>query len=243
MSGHEDSRSIRRQFAEKILDHPDSRRVETDHRLIDDDDAGLVKQGRGNNQPLLHAVGIGLDEMIRPVIEGKLDQELLGLLAVESVAEPVEIGDELHELHAGQLFVEEWPVGDETDDALGGLRFRGHRNAADSDGSFRRPEDACHHPDRCCFSGAVGTDETENLPLGDFEVQIVHRHGLAVQLGQMCQFDHRSISRISSFNLPISPTRSICRSASPRTKRMCVTSAGICPRTASAVTQPPRSFR
>ena len=65
---------------EEVLDHPDPRRIEPDHGFIHDDQPGIVQQGRGDHQPLFHPVGIGLDQVIRPVVEGKLDQQPLGLL-------------------------------------------------------------------------------------------------------------------------------------------------------------------
>ena len=243
MSGHEDRRSACGQLPEEVLDHPDPGRIETDHRFIDDDHPWLVQQGRGDDQPLFHPVGVGLDQVIGPVVEGKLDQEPLGLLTEEPVSEAVQVGDKPHELHAGQLLVKEGPVGNETDDPLGRLRIRGHRDPVDPDRPLRRPQHARHHPDRRRLSRPIGSDETEDLPLRHGEIQVVHRQGASILFSQVGQFDHRSISRISSFKRPISPTRSSWRSASPRTKRMWVTSAGICPRTASAVTQPPRSRR
>ena len=85
---------------------------------------------------------------------------------------------------------------------------RRHGDPADQDRSLRRPQDTRHHADRRGFSGAVGSDETEDFPLFHVEVQMVYRQGVSVPFGQIPQFDHLVISRISIFTLPISPSRS-----------------------------------
>ena len=222
----------------------DPRRIEADHGFIHDDQPGIVKERRGDDQPLFHPVGIGLDQVIGPVVEGKLDQEPLGLLSEDPVSDTVEIGDKPHEFHARQLLVEKGPVGNETDDPFGRLRIRRHGIPPIRDRPLRRPQNARHHPDRRGLSRAVRADETEDLPLRHREVQVVHRQEASVSFRQVRQLRSSRPSPGSPASTCRSiPTRSSCRSASPRTKRMWVTSAGICPRTASAVTQPPCSLR
>jgi len=243
MGGHEDGRSAFGQFTEKVLDHSDSGRIETDHRFIDNDHPGFVQQRRGNDQPLFHAVGIGFDQVVGPVVQGKLDQQFLSPLAEQAIRKTVQVGHETQKLHARQLLVEKGPVRNEADEPLGRLRLRIHVDAGNPHRSRRRPQDARHHSDGCCFSGAVGPDKSKDLPLLHGETQPVHRERAPVPLGQVIQFDHLSISRTSNFSRPMSPARSSWRSAPPRMKRMWVTSAGISPSTASAVTHPPRSLR
>ncbi|MNW60063.1 hypothetical protein D3C74_380210 [compost metagenome] len=55
-------------------------------------------------------------------------------------------------------------------------------------GRFGQPE---HHQDRCGFPCAIGTKQSENLPAGDAQIQMIDSCGLAVFLGQLHQLDDR----------------------------------------------------
>jgi len=50
-------------LAEYSLTVRDAARVQSDHRLIDDKDLGIVHQGGGQDDALLHAVGIALGKL------------------------------------------------------------------------------------------------------------------------------------------------------------------------------------
>ena len=70
-------------------------RVESDHRFVQDQDRRIVKQGRGEDQPLPHSVGIRLGQVVEEVAQleqiGLPGDPRPGFAAVE----PAHLGHEL----------------------------------------------------------------------------------------------------------------------------------------------------
>ena len=61
-------------------------------------------------------------------------------------------------------------------------------------------EVAGEHFERGRFARAVGAEESNNLPLGHFERDMIHRQGLTVYLGQL---SHRNHAITLCFSSPI----------------------------------------
>ena len=81
----------------------------------------------------------------------------------------VQRGGEAEELAAGELVVDEGPVGDEPEARLGLERLRVDVDAAHLDRAARRPEDPGDHPDGGGLAGAVRAQQAEQLAPGHLE--------------------------------------------------------------------------
>ena len=68
---HENRRPGRGPLAEQVLDQAGAFRIESDHRLIEHQDRRIVEQGRGEDQPLPHAVRIGFGQVVEEVAESE----------------------------------------------------------------------------------------------------------------------------------------------------------------------------
>ena len=147
---------------EEVLDDPGAPGVEADQGLVDDQDLRVVDQGRGEDDALLHPVGVVLGELVDVVahLEG-LDQ--LGDPPGRDLGvEAVHLDDEAEELAAGQLLVEIGLVGD-VGDELAGLGARGGE-APDGDDAGTRPEQAADHLDRRGLARPVGPRKPNSSP-------------------------------------------------------------------------------
>src|ERR1041384_4289465 len=134
----------------------------------------------------------------------------------------MKLPDEAQKFPAGELLVNERPVGNKTGVRLGGLRFANHVVSVEEHSSGSRFQDSHHHADRGGFAGAIGTEKAEYLSCGDFQIEPVHGGQFAVALGEIDELNHRT----SIFRLPMSCKISIWRSISPSRNFTWVTSAG-----------------
>jgi len=97
---------------------------------------------------------------------------------------PVQTSDEAEKFRAGELLIDEWPVGDEPQ-----LRFRrqwvgAQVDAREMDGPGRWLENPGDHAKRCRLSRAIGTEKSEQLAIRDTQINGVNGREGAVFLGQ-----------------------------------------------------------
>ncbi len=69
MRREEDRRATPRLITKDVLQLADARRVEADGRLVDDQHARVVQQGRGEHRALPHAVRVALGQIVDEVVE------------------------------------------------------------------------------------------------------------------------------------------------------------------------------
>ena len=120
------------QAAEQILELADALGVEPDRRLVDDEHFRLVYQGRGEDGPLPHAVGIAFGQVVDEVLEAEQVDDGRDTLAGEIGRQAVHVGDEMKEFAAGQLFVEERHVRDVAEELAGAVAVGADVVAADA---------------------------------------------------------------------------------------------------------------
>ena len=73
---HHDGVAATSVFAKQILDDPRGLRIESDHRLVDDDHLGPVHERARDDELLPHAVAVALDELVALVLEIEQRQQL-----------------------------------------------------------------------------------------------------------------------------------------------------------------------
>ena len=128
---HHDRVAAMRVFAKEILENARRLRIETDHRLVDDDDLGAMHERARDDQLLPHAVAVALDQLVAPLLEIEQREQLARAMLDLRALLVVQSGDEAEELGAGQLLVDERAVGDESELALRGDRIGDDVDAAD----------------------------------------------------------------------------------------------------------------
>ena len=179
-----------RVFSEKIFEYARRFRIEADHRLVDHDHFRAMHKRARDDQLLAHAMAVALHELVRPLLEVEQREQLSrSVLDLRSVL-VVESRDELEELRARQLFVDERAVGNEPELALRGDRIVDDIDAADVDGAARRPSNSGDHPQRRRLAGAIGTEEAEQLALRHFQVDAVDGGEFPVPFRQVRELDH-----------------------------------------------------
>ena len=151
----------------------------------------------------------------------------------------VEPADEAQELAAGELVVEEGPIGQVAGRRLGGLGL-----AADVVPVEQRPcrRSARAGPPSCGWWWSCrrrcGRGSRRRCPALDVEAEVVDRDERSVGPSQALDADHEAVLSTSlNSSLPTSSASSRWRSGPPSTSFTCVASAGIWSKTASALTQ------
>src|ERR1700737_865877 len=119
MRAHEDGHAVLAHAAEHVLDEPRAARVETDHRLVNEDGFRPMEECGAHHEPLLHAVGETLHELVLPALELEQREHFRDARAHAVAVYAVEPSVEAQEFRGREFFVDEGGVGVE---AKGGFR-------------------------------------------------------------------------------------------------------------------------
>src|SRR5579871_437469 len=178
---------------EELLDDADGSRVEVVQRLVQDEEGGLVQQGRDDEGLLPGAVGErgqGLEELL---LDLERSGERGGALRDPGGGEPPDAGDVFEEL-PGREGVEEHrglrhvPEQGPDPDAIGA-----RVEAEDADRPGGRPDEADHALDRGRLSRAVRAQEAIDLSRPDGEGEV--HHGRLAAVGDAQPLDDEGGSR------------------------------------------------
>src|SRR5437867_4024053 len=163
MSAHQNRNAVVAHAPEHVFDQPCATRIEADHRLVHRDGARTVQKRGAHHEALLHPMREAFDELVLPASELEQIQHFVNAIHDAIAVETVQPSVEPEELSGGELFVDEWTIGNEAEGALGELGLLRDVMAVDVDasgGGLQQPGD---HAQRGGLAGAVRTEEAMNL--------------------------------------------------------------------------------
>ena len=112
MGGEKYSHSLQRAFLQRVLHHAGVMRIEADHRLVDDEDFGIVEQRGNDRDALAGAVGQAFDGFAEVGFEIEAPDQLLGFRFQGCVIHAKHLAREPDEFPRCELVVEEGKIGD-----------------------------------------------------------------------------------------------------------------------------------
>ncbi len=192
MRGEEDRAAIIAVLAHHAFENVRGLRVETDERLIHENELRLVQPGRDDRELLLHAVGIGGDRLREIVRQLKLRGPAADTFGALVRAHAENVGDEIEVLDAAHKVVKIGVVGDVGESALARKRLGAHGMSGNENFALVELLDACNGAQRRGFSRAVVPDEAVNFARGNVQGEIVHGELIAEGFGKMFDFQHDS---------------------------------------------------
>ena len=86
---------------EQIFEQAAGDNIEPAERFIEDEQFGIVQQGRGDEHALAHALGVGGDGRVLPGFEVEKAEQVGGLGLDECFVEATETTDQLQVFEAG----------------------------------------------------------------------------------------------------------------------------------------------
>src|ERR1700746_2836984 len=116
-----------------------------------------------NDEPLLHAVGVALHQLILPACQLKMLQKLCAAALQSFRFDMVKPSDKLQKFAPGQFLVNERPVGDEAGEGLRPFRFLFDVMPAEKYSARGGFQNSHHHADGGGFARAIGSKKTEHL--------------------------------------------------------------------------------
>ena len=120
MGGKENGRAAVAQLAQDIFDQARRLGVEADGRLIQEENFGIMDQGAGDGDLLLHAVAVAFQQVGGGIGELEQAQQFAGAVFGAVLRHAVQARHELEELPAGQFAVQVGGVGHIAEGGLGG---------------------------------------------------------------------------------------------------------------------------
>ena len=178
---------------EHVLPHVIARLwVQTDGRLVEEENLGVMKKPARDLEPPLHAAREFSHETVLAVRELHDLEQLLDALAPQLLGKPIQNPVDFHVLPRRKLVIHAGILKDDAERLTRGILIRHRIVPVDFDFSARGPEQRRKHLDRGRLSGAVGTEKSEDLPMLHFKRDVVHGREVAKFLGHLrCADDGR----------------------------------------------------
>ncbi len=167
-------------LADKLVERLLHEWVEPVRRLVENEEVGLVHEGLDEPDLLPIAPGELLDPTVEVEIEPFGEQ-----LAAVNARQTAQMSKEAKELPRRQPLVEAQVAGQIAKPAANLDTIPRRIEAEDAEAPAGRPDQVEHEPDRRRLSGAVRTEEPEDLAGLDREVEIDDSPVLAVELRQL----------------------------------------------------------
>ena len=175
---------MRAQLAEQLAQLDPGARVQAGGRLVEEEHLGVVDEGVGQAQPLLHAARQGLDVRVALVAQVDQLQEVAdhpptgGRRDAVAASEEVEVLPDLH------VVVDPECVRHEAEDATHLVGVPGDRPAGDLGVAARRQEEGGQDAQGRRLAGAVRPDQAEDLTGLDVQVDAGDGERAVVALDQ-----------------------------------------------------------
>src|SRR3989454_4295139 len=167
--------------------------VESEGRLVEEDDWGVVQQPARNLESALHPSGEGLDEGILPVLEVDEGEELLNPLHADQLRHPIQPCVQLEVLSGGERRVDRRLLENDPTGCADLGWLSGHVESIDKRSPLGDRPDGDEHRDRRRLPRSVRPEQSEYLPLVDFEVDVVDRDEIAKALRETSCLDHHAV--------------------------------------------------
>lgn len=129
-----------------------------------------MEEGAGEADLLAHARRVVDDEFVLGAREVEYVEELGGALVDLGAGQAAQPSGVAEEFAPGEPFEEPEPLGQDTDPRLDLHRVAPHVVADDLDGALVGPEQPGHHRQGGGLAGPVRTDEPDELPRGQLQI-------------------------------------------------------------------------
>ena len=184
----DDGRPLARALQDRVLHAPDADGVQAGERLVKVDHPGRVEQPAGDGQFLLHAAGKLAGQGVLFAGDLQLFQQLVGhRLVVLHLVNPR--GERQVLLH-GQVIEQARLIREKRQLPLRRNRIGPKVMPANADAAARRRNNAREAAQGGGLARAIGPHQAHHLAGLNLEAEFVHRHELAVQLGQCFNLNH-----------------------------------------------------
>ena len=189
--GEEDRTAVIAEITHHLLDDKCRLRIESDKRLIHDQEFRGVEESGDDRQFLLHTMRVGRDLIIQCTKELQVSRVFLDALFSHIFRNTENISDEIQELKSGKVIVKFRIIRDICEDALGLERIFFNRDPVDRDRSLLKVVKSGDRLDGRGLAGTVMTDESIDLPRLNFQRQIGYTNlSSRICFRQMFDYQH-----------------------------------------------------
>src|SRR5438093_2740063 len=190
MGGDDDGGALRGEPADDAPEQAPRGRVHARGRLVEEQDARVVKRGAPEAEALLLAAREHGDDPAGDLLELH-PLERPSHAGGELALQPVDPAVEAQVLLDREVAIEPEGLRHVADDGLDPLGLAGDVDPADRGRPLGRREQAAQHADGRGLARAVGAEDAEDLAGGDVERDAVHRREVAEALGEALDLDGR----------------------------------------------------
>lgn len=178
MGGEQDGGATGPQIGDRTAQIARRHRVDTDGRLVEEEDIGLVQQTAGDVQTLPHPARVALDTFPLPVGQADQVEEFGDPALLLAWFDPVQLGEVAQVVEGGEPVVQA-PVAaeDVTDPAAYGHGVGRHVMAEDTSRAGGGQQQGVEHLDGRGLARTVGAEQSEQLAARHLETDAAHGLG------------------------------------------------------------------
>ncbi len=196
----EDCLALRGELLQQIFEETGGDDVEAGERLVEDEQLGIVQQGGGDEDALLHALGVERDGRVAPGFEAEQGEEPVGLEVDEGLGQVAQAADELEVLEAGEVGVDVGLLGDVAEGGAVGLEIVADALAFEEHLAVGGLEEAGDDLDGGGFAGAVGTDVADDLAGTEAKADVVDGGKATIAFGESFDLEHGNLHPLCSIH-------------------------------------------
>ena len=174
LGGEEDRGPVVVERPHLLPDRLAADRVEARGRLVEEEHPRFVDQGGGQVEAALHAAGVGADPAVGGFVEADPLEQGVGALLAGGARQPLQGRLQPNQLAPGHQRVQRRLLQGDPDRGSHGAGLADHVVPGDGGPTGGRQQQRGQHADGGRLAGAVGTEEAEDLALGDLEVDALH---------------------------------------------------------------------
>ena len=178
------------EIANEVADESDLVRIETDGRLVENEEVGLVHHGIGKADALAVAFRETADDFFSHVRQTAKFQNIADALIQASAGDAFESSAVAQKLAHPHVEVERNIFRHVTDVLAGAQRFSENIEARHGGTARRGRKEAREHAHRGGLARAVRTQKSHDLALLDFKIDAVHRRGGTELFDEVFDLDH-----------------------------------------------------
>ena len=192
---------------EKVFEEARGDSVEAGKRFVEDEQGGVVHERGGEQDALLHSLGVVGDGRVLGALKREELEQAAGFGVDELFRHSTKTADELEVFEAGEVGVDLRFFGDVAETGAEGGEIFMDVAAVEEDFAVGGLDHASDHLDGGGFAGAVGAEVAEDFAFGKGKADILDGGDGAIALGGVFDFEHGPLFLVWIYGFPPLPQR------------------------------------
>jgi len=181
------------ELQKKVLEEPRGDDIEAGERLVEDEQARVMEQRGGDENALLHALGVSRDGGVAPGTKREQSEQAIGFGLEQGLVKAAEATYQLQVLETGEMGVDVRFFGDVAEGSSKAVEVLTDVAAIEQDATVAGLKEAGDELDCSRFAGSIGADVPDDLSSLNAEADVIESGNAAVAFGEVIDSEHANL--------------------------------------------------